>query len=42
VRDRSDTLDGPELAVLTVTHMDGLRIDRLAMRLLTHEAGASS
>ena len=46
VPDRSDTPDGPELrhqlAVLTVTHMDGLRIDRLALRLLTREAGASS
>ena len=27
-----------QLAVLTVTHMDGLRIDRLALRLLTREA----
>jgi hypothetical protein len=46
VRDRSDTPDGPELrhqlAVLTVTHMDGLRIDRLALRLLTGEEGGSS
>ena len=46
VPDRSDTPDGPELrhqlAVLTVTHLDGLRIDRLALRLLTGEAGASS
>jgi CBS domain containing-hemolysin-like protein len=46
VPDRSDSPDGPErrhqLAVLTVTHMDGLRIDRLALRLLTREAGASS
>jgi CBS domain containing-hemolysin-like protein len=46
VRDRSDSPEGPELrhqlAVLTVTHMDGLRIDRLALRLLTSEEGASS
>jgi CBS domain containing-hemolysin-like protein len=46
VPDRTDTPDGPalrdQLAVLTVTHMDGLRIDRLALRLLTREAGAPS
>jgi len=40
VPDRGETAhDGPEagrqLAVLTVTHMDGLRIDRVALRLLT-------
>ncbi len=46
VPDRRDGLDGPEvrqqLAVLTVTHMEGLRIDRLAMRLLTGESEEAS
>jgi CBS domain containing-hemolysin-like protein len=41
VHDRADGPDGPELhqqlAVLTVTHMDGLRIDRLSLRVLTGE-----
>jgi CBS domain containing-hemolysin-like protein len=44
VPDRNDGHEGPELrqqlAVLTVTHMDGLRIDRLGMRLLTGEAAS--
>ena len=39
VRERSDGADPQEthqwLAALTVTHMDGLRIDRLSLRLLT-------
>jgi CBS domain containing-hemolysin-like protein len=41
VPDRSDP-DQPErehLAVLTVEHMDGLRIDRLSLRLLDGDAG---
>jgi hypothetical protein len=41
VPDRSDP-DQPErqrLALLTVEHMDGLRIDRLSLRLLAGEDG---
>ncbi len=41
VPDRSDhdsSEPRKQLAVLTVTHMDGLRIDRLSLRLLTGEA----
>jgi CBS domain containing-hemolysin-like protein len=42
VVDRSDPAgDRRQLAVLTVTHMDGLRIDRVALRLLTGEGGDS-
>jgi CBS domain containing-hemolysin-like protein len=41
VTDRAEGPDGPELhqqlAVLTVTHMDGLRIDRLSLRMVTGE-----
>jgi CBS domain containing-hemolysin-like protein len=41
VPERVESPDGPEvrqqLAGLTVTHMDGLRIDRVALRLLTGE-----
>jgi CBS domain containing-hemolysin-like protein len=41
VPDRAESSDGPDLrqqlAVLTVTHMDGLRIDRVSLRLLTGE-----
>jgi CBS domain containing-hemolysin-like protein len=40
VVDRSDPAeDRRQLAVLTVTHMDGLRIDRVALRVLTGEGG---
>ena len=44
VPDRVEGPDGPEvrrqLAALTVTHMDGLRIDQVAVRLLTGEDAA--
>ena len=44
VSDRGQGPDGPELrqqlAALTVTHMDALRIDRLSLRLLTGEDDA--
>jgi len=40
VVDRGDGAgDGRQLAVLTVTHMDALRIDRVALRVLTGEGG---
>ncbi len=45
LRERGEGPDLPEvreqMAVLTVTHMDGLRIDRLSLRLLTGEETAS-